>query len=303
MAESNPFREGRGDDWDPNLNRVPDRLRALREKCSISEGWGIVSELLNYQPGDGGNSWCIFKVTVVHPDGRPVGVGHARARVGDGRFHEKSLLEVCETKALGRALAACGLHGKEYASEFEIETVKPPKSDAETNSAPAIGARKEPEPPATESAPKKAPAKSTKKGAKRKAAKKAADKPKAPPAEAPDVNADTLVAAILESTTPEELTAAFNNARLNAAEFDDWTEVSALATEQFKAINASYVKGGQAPPANDGEWCEFIAAMRADKAAMRNAERPAPERRPSIAEQYTRRVDPSAGVPLLGDIS
>ena len=66
----------------------------------------------------------VVKATVeVKTDGTylVIGSGYAEEFRGDGMVNKTSALENCETSAIGRALAACGLGGGAYASSFEID--------------------------------------------------------------------------------------------------------------------------------------------------------------------------------------
>lgn len=125
------------------------------------------------------------------------------------------------------------------------------------------------EPVDTNSAPAKPPAKKTTTRVKR----KQAPKPEAPKPHPQVVSAEAMHEAVVTAETPDQLTAAFNTARLHFAEFDDWAEMLQTATEQFQAINASYVKRGEPAPGNDAEWADFIKAMVEEKATMRKAAR------------------------------
>jgi len=53
-----------------------------------------------------------------------VGTGHAEEIRGQGPVNRTSALENCETSAIGRALAAIGLSGGEYASANEMDGVE-----------------------------------------------------------------------------------------------------------------------------------------------------------------------------------
>ena len=69
-------------------------------------------------------------------DGVTIATGLAVEVRGSSQINKTSALENCETSAIGRALAAFGLGGSEYASANEVEnaihqqhTPKPPVSD------------------------------------------------------------------------------------------------------------------------------------------------------------------------------
>lgn len=50
-----------------------------------------------------------------------IATGHAEEYRQDRGVNSNSALENCETSAIGRALAACGIHGGEFASSFEVD--------------------------------------------------------------------------------------------------------------------------------------------------------------------------------------
>ena len=64
-----------------------------------------------------------------------VGTGHAEEIRGVGYVNKTSAIENCETSAIGRALAACGLAGGEYASVNELDGVQR-KERAQASKAP-----------------------------------------------------------------------------------------------------------------------------------------------------------------------
>ncbi len=80
--------------------------------------WAVTTDLLT-EPKDPDE--VAFKATVWDGGGRPKGTGHAQETWGDGDINKTSALENCETSAIGRALAACGYAGHEYASADEVQ--------------------------------------------------------------------------------------------------------------------------------------------------------------------------------------
>lgn len=86
------------------------RMSEFRERFSISDGWAVLSTIHTIT-----DSAVLFRAEIVDPAGRVVGVGHA-----SGATRGSKALEKCETTAIGRALAAIGLTGEEYASADEI---------------------------------------------------------------------------------------------------------------------------------------------------------------------------------------
>ena len=63
----------------------------------------------------------VIKALVRRPDGFTIATGFAEEIRGSGGANDGAALENCETSAIGRALAALGLHGGQYASAEEID--------------------------------------------------------------------------------------------------------------------------------------------------------------------------------------
>ena len=81
----------------------------------------ISTELL-----DGGSGYWIFKARIYSKadDAEPISTGHAHETIGASQINKTSALEVCETSAVGRALALAGYHGSQIASAEEITRAK-----------------------------------------------------------------------------------------------------------------------------------------------------------------------------------
>jgi hypothetical protein len=62
----------------------------------------------------------IFKATITDDKGFVLATGHSWEVIGVGHVNATSALENAETSAVGRALAALGIHGGEYASANEL---------------------------------------------------------------------------------------------------------------------------------------------------------------------------------------
>jgi hypothetical protein len=86
----------------------------FREKYPIEEGWSI--ETLIFAPDDP----VVVKAAVCH-NGDIVATGYAEERRDSSQINRTSALENCETSAIGRALAAAGFGGSEYASANEVQ--------------------------------------------------------------------------------------------------------------------------------------------------------------------------------------
>ena len=89
------------------------RVNEFRKEC---EHWGITTEIV-----EANDSIVIMKATILNPDGFIVGTGYAEEKRGSSMINKTSALENCETSAIGRALAACGYGGTEYASANEVQ--------------------------------------------------------------------------------------------------------------------------------------------------------------------------------------
>lgn len=63
----------------------------------------------------------IMKAAVTDKEGFVIGTGYAEEKRNSSMINKTSALENCETSAIGRALAACGYAGTEYASVNEVE--------------------------------------------------------------------------------------------------------------------------------------------------------------------------------------
>jgi len=84
-------------------------------------GGKVITELL-----EAGSNYWIFKATIFKKadDLNPISTGHAHEVIGASQINKTSALEVCETSAVGRALALAGYHGSQIASAEEITRAK-----------------------------------------------------------------------------------------------------------------------------------------------------------------------------------
>ena len=80
-------------------------------------GYALVTEpvLIN-------ESQAVFKCSIYNADKTLVATGHAEEWRGQGKINRTSAVENAETSAIGRALAALGLGGTEFASANEVVT-------------------------------------------------------------------------------------------------------------------------------------------------------------------------------------
>jgi len=95
---------------------VAKRVEAFR--MTFGGNYGIDTEILH---NDG--KTVIVKATIRDQSGFVVGSGLAEEIRGSSHITKTSAVEVCETSAIGRALASLGLHGGQYASANEMDAV------------------------------------------------------------------------------------------------------------------------------------------------------------------------------------
>ena len=89
------------------------RVTELRE--SRGPNWSIQTELIGEN-----DKKVIMKATIIDSEDRIIGTGFAEEVRGSTNINKTSALENAETSAIGRALAACGFAGTEYASADEV---------------------------------------------------------------------------------------------------------------------------------------------------------------------------------------
>ena len=91
------------------------RVQEFRLAHPIAEGWAITTRL-EHATADA----VLFRAAISDPQGREVAVGYAEEKRTAKGINATSALENCETSAIGRALAAAGYAGTEYASADEL---------------------------------------------------------------------------------------------------------------------------------------------------------------------------------------
>lgn len=95
---------------------VSARVNDFREAHPIADGWAIVTTLVS------ANEQAVtFRAEIRDPSQRVVATGYAEDSRTASKIHRTSAMETCETSAIGRALAAAGFGGTEYASANEVE--------------------------------------------------------------------------------------------------------------------------------------------------------------------------------------
>lgn len=87
----------------------------VHEFRTMNPDWGIHTDVVSVD-----DQSVVMKAWVTDPDGRVRGCGHGEEWRAASKINSTSALENAETSAIGRALAAIGLAGTEYASADEV---------------------------------------------------------------------------------------------------------------------------------------------------------------------------------------
>jgi len=90
------------------------RVSEFRADFPIKDGWAIVTH-----PHFEGDHIRVM-AEIINPEGHAVAVDWAEEKRGSTQINKTSALENCITSAIGRALAAAGYGGEEYASADEV---------------------------------------------------------------------------------------------------------------------------------------------------------------------------------------
>jgi hypothetical protein len=93
---------------------VASRVQKFREKYPPQDGWAIETELIERNESD------VVVKAYIKNYGLTRATGYAEESRSASTINKTSALENCETSAIGRALAAFGLAGTEYASADEV---------------------------------------------------------------------------------------------------------------------------------------------------------------------------------------
>ena len=75
----------------------------------------------------------VVKASIINENNQTISTGYAEEIRGQGLINTTSAIENAETSAIGRALAAFGLIGGEYASSFEVENAIQKQNNQTTN--------------------------------------------------------------------------------------------------------------------------------------------------------------------------
>jgi hypothetical protein len=100
------------------------RVNEFRENHPVEAKWAIRTELVVHD-----EHRVVMKAAIIDSDGVVVGTGHAEEVRKTSAINRTSAMEVAETSSVGRALAACGLGGEEYASADEVLRAMEQQSD------------------------------------------------------------------------------------------------------------------------------------------------------------------------------
>jgi hypothetical protein len=91
------------------------RVDEFRRQFPISDCWSIVTDSPTIT-----EKGVLFRASVLNPNGDAVATGTAYEEWGSSQINSTSCVENCETSAIGRALAAAGFIGSEFASADEV---------------------------------------------------------------------------------------------------------------------------------------------------------------------------------------
>jgi len=98
-----------------NYKTVALRVSEFRADYPIASGWAVITEIIALD-----EECAVVKASIINPDGVVVATGHGEEFRKASNINKTSALENGETSAVGRALAAAGLGGEEYASADEV---------------------------------------------------------------------------------------------------------------------------------------------------------------------------------------
>lgn len=88
------------------------RVRSFRDTC---HDYSIETEIIHRD-----SDWVVMKAIIRNEQGRVLATGHSEEYREGSTINKTSALENSETSAIGRALAAFGLGGTEFASADEV---------------------------------------------------------------------------------------------------------------------------------------------------------------------------------------
>ena len=89
------------------------RVQKFRE---VHKDWELSTEIIKAD-----DAVVIMQARIYNADGKCISTGHAEEFRSNGQINSTSALENAETSAIGRALAAAGWGGTEFASANEVQ--------------------------------------------------------------------------------------------------------------------------------------------------------------------------------------
>ena len=89
------------------------RVQKFRE---AHPDWAIVTVIVSRD-----DTAVVMLASILNAEGRIIATGHAEENRKSSQINQTSALENCETSAIGRALAAAGFGGTEFASANEVQ--------------------------------------------------------------------------------------------------------------------------------------------------------------------------------------
>lgn len=95
--------------------QVHERLSKFRKDCPASQGWAIITEVLEQD-----NTRVAVVAKIISPDGKVVATGHAEEYRNANEVNRSSAMENGETSAVGRALFMAGYGNGEICSAEEL---------------------------------------------------------------------------------------------------------------------------------------------------------------------------------------
>lgn len=98
-----------------NYKTVALRVTEFRAKYPPDSGWSLTTTFPVLTERS-----VMCRAAITNPEGREIAVGHAEEFRSSSGVNSTSAVENCETSAIGRALAAAGYGGSEYASADEL---------------------------------------------------------------------------------------------------------------------------------------------------------------------------------------
>ena len=174
IANNNTQNNGKIEINGKTYQTVAYRLAEFRKQFPTASQWDIATECLHRD-----NETVVFKATIISPEGKAVASGHAEEKRDASFINRTSAMENAETSAIGRALAAAGFIGSEFASAEEVALAI--QAQAQSGQASKAEAKPQPKAAATPPQPPASQAKPTQPAPAQPAAKPAS--PMAKPAE------------------------------------------------------------------------------------------------------------------------